>query len=98
MSTKNQDKSVTTDKDTKNKSFFSCCGCGDKETNKEAYVDINEKVPDRVTLQPYIVDDRYKLKTTAPVSIVQRPSSLPKVRNTALVKPKIMFTYTSPNT
>ena len=81
-------------KDEKSKSVFSCCGCGDKETHKEAYVDIKDKVPDRAL----VIEDHYKLRTIPPAPIIQRPSSMPKVRNTTtLVKPKVLFTYTSPN-
>lgn len=77
------------DKETNKKSFFNCCGCGDKETNKEAYVDIKDKQPDH----SHIIDTTYKIRST-PAYV--RPQSVQPVRNYSRVKPKVMFTYTSP--
>ena len=98
MSAKNPDERLSkSTKNDKSKSFFSSCGCGDKEVNKEAYVEINEKVPDRTPVK----EEEYKLRITPPISvqkpIPQRPSSLPRPRSASFVKPKVHFTYASPN-
>lgn len=58
-----------------NKSFFSCCACGDKETQKEAMVDLNKKQPDLTPLSKiYHVNINEVQKANQVTSVTQHIS------------------------
>lgn len=69
-------------------SFFNCCACGDEEIKKEVTLDLTEKRPEVPVRSSLPVTSTITNSNYRPPSVaVSRPMS----------KPKVIFTYSSPD-